>query len=192
MQNTLELHNELCTSLTARKQQCREQKAALVAKDKEIAQLREQLQKHEGKVFSPLCVALPCRILNFNFSLSTADAAKAKQILDASTEIDAAKAEAEKLREQLALKEDTLRNLQSANKSLEASLAEKENLLNTKKEAVLSVQKELERHIYEDTIVDGDILHKFRMPETFLRGGNFPFEFTHFPLQCCSGVRLPF
>ena len=39
--------------------------------------------------------------------------------------------------------------------------------------------KELERHIYEDTTVDGDILHKFCMPETFLRGGNFPFEFTH-------------
>ena len=52
MQKTLELHNELCTSLTARNQQCREQKAALVAKDKEIAQLREQLHKHEGKVFA--------------------------------------------------------------------------------------------------------------------------------------------
>ena len=47
------------------------------------------------------------------------------------------------------LKEDTLRNLQSANKSLEASLAEKEKLLNTEKEAVVAVRKELERHIYE-------------------------------------------
>ena len=51
LQNTLELHNELCSSLSARNQQCREQKAALVAKDKELAQLREQLQKHEGKIF---------------------------------------------------------------------------------------------------------------------------------------------
>ena len=111
--------------------------------------------------------------------MSTSDTAKAKQILDASAEIDAAKAEAEKLREWLALKEDILCNLQSANKSLEASLADKDQLLNAEKDAVVAVRKELERHIYEDTIVDGDILRKFRMPETFLRGGNFPFEFTH-------------
>ena len=74
---------------------------------------------------------------------------KAKQILDAAAEIDAAKAEAEKLREQLALKEDILRNLQSANKSLEASLADKDRLLNAEKDAVVAVRKELERHIYE-------------------------------------------
>ena len=117
-------------------------------------------------LFSPLWFSLPRKILNFNFSLLTADSAKAKQILDATTEIDAAKAEATKLHEQLALKEDTLHTLLSANKSLEASLAEKDWLLNAEKEAVVAVRKELERHIYEDTIVDGDILRKFRIPET--------------------------
>ena len=99
--------------------------------------------------------------------MSTANTAKAKQILDASAEIDAAKAEAEKLREQLALKDDTLRNLQNANKSLEASLAEKDTLLNAEKEAIMAIQKELEQHIYEDAFIDDDILRKFRMPETF-------------------------
>ena len=91
------------------------------------------------------------------------------QILDAAAEIDAAKAEAAKLREQLALKEDTLCNLQSANKSLEASLAEKDQQLKAEEDALVSLQKELERHIYEDTIVDGDIPRKFRMSETFKR-----------------------
>ena len=52
LQNPLELHNELCSSLIARNQQCHEQKAALAAKGMELAQLREQLQKHEGKVFA--------------------------------------------------------------------------------------------------------------------------------------------
>ena len=50
LQNTLELHNELCSSLTAWNQQCHEQKGVLVAKDKELAQHKEQLQKHEGKI----------------------------------------------------------------------------------------------------------------------------------------------
>ena len=38
-----------------------------------------------------------------------------------------------------------------------------------KKDAVVDMRKELERHIYEDTIVDGDILRKFRIPETVRR-----------------------
>ena len=78
--------------------------------------------------------------------MPTADAAKGKQVIDAATEIDAAKAEAVKLREQLALKEDSLRNLQSANKSLEASLTDKDQLLKAEKDALVSVQKELEWH----------------------------------------------
>ena len=75
---------------------------------------------------APLRFTWPHKILNFNSSLPTADAAKAKQIQDAAMEIDAAKAEAERLREQLGQKDDTLRNLQSANTSLATSLAEKE------------------------------------------------------------------
>ena len=108
----------------------------------------------------------PHRILNFNSMVSTADVAKAKQIQDAATEINAAKAEAERLREQLAQKEDTLRDLQSANTSLATSLAEKDEQLKAEEIALVSLQQELERHIYEDTIVDGDILRKFRIPET--------------------------
>ena len=101
--------------------------------------------------------------------MSTANAAKAKQVLDATAEIDAAKAEVVKLREQLALKEDSLHNLQSANKSLEASLAEKDQQLKAEEQDLVSLQKDLEHRIYEDTIVDSDILRKFRMPETFKR-----------------------
>ena len=52
LQNTLELHNDLCSSLTAQNKQCHEQKATLSMKDKELAQLREQLQKHEGKILA--------------------------------------------------------------------------------------------------------------------------------------------
>ena len=169
LQKTLELHNDLCSSLTARNKQCREQKAALSAKDKEFAQLREQLQKHEGKNMRRLryCTLL-ARIhpLASTLFVSTADAAKAKQIQDAAMEIDAAKAEAERLREQLAQKDDTLRDLQSANTSLATSLAEKEEQLKAEEVALVSLRQELERHIYEDTIVDGDILRKFRIPET--------------------------
>ena len=101
--------------------------------------------------------------------MSTADAAKAKQIQDAATEINAAKAEAERLREQLAQKENTLRDLQSANASLATSLAEKDEELKAEEIALVSMWQELERHIYEDTIVDGDILRKFRIPETVKR-----------------------
>ena len=81
--------------------------------------------------------------------MPTANAAKAKQVLDTAAEIDAAKVEALKLREQLALKEDTLRNLQSANKSLEASLAEKDQQLKAEEEALVSLQKQLERRVYK-------------------------------------------
>ena len=108
----------------------------------------------------------PHKILSFNSFVSTADAAKDKQIQDTTTEIDAAKAEAERLREQLAQKEDTLRDLQSANTSLATSLAEKEEQLKAEEVALVSLWQELERHIYEDTIVDGDILRKFCIPKT--------------------------
>ena len=46
---------------------------------------------------------------------------------------------------------------------------EKDQLLKAEEDALVSLRKELERRIYEDTIVDGDILRKFRMPETFKR-----------------------
>ena len=46
----------------------------------------------------------------------------------------------------------------------------------------MSLRQELERHIYEDTIVDGDILRKFRIPETVLSGRNFGLEFSHVSL----------
>ena len=46
----LVLHNDLWASLTAQNQKCREQKAALEAKDREIAKLTEQLRRQEGKL----------------------------------------------------------------------------------------------------------------------------------------------
>ena len=99
--------------------------------------------------------------------MPTADAAKAKLILDASAEIDAAKAETKKLRERLVLNDDTLRNLQNANKALEVTSAEKDNLLNVEKEAIVAIWKELEQHIYEDAFINDDILRKFRMRSNF-------------------------
>ena len=112
------------------------------------------------------------RLTSTRFAL-TADATKAKQIQDAAKEIDTAKAEAEKLREQLRQKEESLLILQGTNASLVTAMDEKERQLQAEEVALVSLRQELERHIYEDAIVDGDILRKFSYRRNFLSGGVF-------------------
>ena len=82
-----------------------------------------------------MCRFCSCTLLTSHILLTStrfaliADAAKAKQIQDAAKEIDTAKAEAEKLREQLRQKEESLLILQGTNASLVTAMDEKEKQL---------------------------------------------------------------
>ena len=103
-----------------------------------------------------MCRFCSCTLLTSHILLTstrfflTADAAKAKQIQDTAKEIDTVRAEAEKLREQLRQKEESLLILQGTSASLVTAMDEKERQLQAEEVALVSLRQELERHIYEE------------------------------------------